>query len=56
MSPDRLRLRTRAADYAYAVRHEARALLGRRTDPGGDDDRQGPRGLDHRRRAGDRRR
>jgi hypothetical protein len=28
-----MRLRTRAADYAYALRHEARALLGRRTDP-----------------------
>ncbi|MPV37752.1 alpha/beta hydrolase [Georgenia subflava] len=29
-----MRLRVRAADYGYAVRHEARALLGRRTDPG----------------------
>ncbi|GAA4287144.1 alpha/beta hydrolase [Georgenia daeguensis] len=29
----RLRLRTRAADYAYALRHEARAFLGPRTDP-----------------------
>ncbi|PFG40391.1 hypothetical protein ATJ97_2919 [Georgenia soli] len=28
-----LRPRVRAADYAYALRHEARALLGRRTDP-----------------------
>lgn len=33
MSPGRLRPRVRAADYAYALRHEARALLGRRTDP-----------------------
>jgi len=29
----RLRLRTRAADYSYALRHEARSLLGARTDP-----------------------
>lgn len=28
-----LRLRLRAADYAYALRHQARALLGPRTDP-----------------------
>lgn len=37
----RLRLRARAADYAYALRHEARAFLGPRTDaarylPGGE--------------------
>jgi len=30
----RLRVGARAADYAYALRHEARALLGRRTAPG----------------------